>query len=80
MTDEIPCAAADCFNAATHEVVPRGRWRNLPIVKACRGCSKKLVANYRSVTGEERGWADIIPMIAPVGSVSGPKKSRRRRK
>ena len=54
----IPCAGTDCFNVATHEVTPRGRWRNVSIVKACRGCAKRLAVAYRTEAGE-RGWADV---------------------
>lgn len=67
MATEIPCAGTDCFDAATCEVIPRGRWRNHQVVKACKKCAQRLAAAYVTNAGE-RGWADIekIVMEAPV--------------
>jgi len=57
-----PCSGQECFNVAACEVVPKGRWRNLPIVKACRGCAPKLAAAYETKGPGERGWAEVLRM------------------
>jgi hypothetical protein len=57
-----PCDVADCFNVAACEVVPMGRWRNMPVVKACRGCASKVVKAYETTGPGERGWAEITSM------------------
>ncbi len=78
MATEIPCAGTDCFDPATHEVTPRGRWRNHQVVKACKKCAQKLAAAYVTNAGE-RGWADVERIVTAVKNAraSGRKRASR---
>ncbi len=77
MATEIPCAGTDCFDPATHEVTPRGRWRNHRVVKACKHCAAKLAAAYETKTGE-RGWADIEKIVTATPAPKNTRSGRRR--
>lgn len=66
MSDAALCGTVGCFNEAAFEVIPKGRWRNLPITKACRKCVKDVVLVYKTkTTAGEPGWADTMPIVSP---------------
>jgi hypothetical protein len=69
--DAPPCGGDGCFNGAVFEVIPRGRWRNMPITKACKKCSLRMANAYTTRAGE-RGWADLEMIVTPPAP---PKKT-----
>ena len=75
--DAPPCGGSGCFNGATYEVIPRGRWRNVQITKACRKCVKAMAAAYETKGVGERGWADIEPIKTPIKPAKPDKSDRR---
>lgn len=72
-----PCGGEGCFDGADFEVIPRGRWRNMPITKACKKCSKRMADAYTTRAGE-RGWADLEPISAPEKKSPAQKRVKER--
>lgn len=80
MSDGALCGAPGCFDAATFEVIPKGRWRNVPITKACRKCAKNVAGAYKTKAVGEPGWADLVPIEPPKKTTKRPNASTPKRK